>query len=324
MLNEPPSEGERPVHPLEQSTSETEAPTNPPVETTSQADNIQKKKLHPLHQQAIDSRNVQQQAPAQPDQQRITFHMQLIKPRLLFALIAINAAIYVLAFMIMDDLQRQELYDWGVNNSIFVFEFGEYHRLFTAMFLHGDLIHVAFNMMAVYYIGQNVESVYGIRRFALIYFLGGLMGSLFSVLVNSNLIFNNTPISSVGASGAVFAIVGAEAVFLYKHRKLFRQQAQSRLRSLIIIIILNLSIGFAGNNFAEGVRLDNWGHIGGLVGGVILAWYICPDLIPKRHPTRANAFLIADTNPLEKHYQTVILFVSSLLGLLIIGTLLAS
>lgn len=309
MLNEPPKDNKPSVHPLEQSTDD--SPSEQPAEPN--ADHPQRK-LHPLQQQAIDARNAANNPQSRPQQPAFT--MQMPQPRLTFALIAVNAVIFFVMFALMDIQQQNDVYAWGANHGQSVFD-GEFHRLFTAMFLHGSIAHVVFNMLGVYYIGQTIERFFGIYRFALIYVLSGLMGSLFSVL------FNGSDVSSVGASGALFGLVGAEMVFLYKHRKLFRRMAQSRLRSLVIIVIMNLAIGIGGNALDSNVIIDNWGHIGGLVGGVILAWYLCPDLIPKRHPERPNAFLIVDMNPLEKNYQVLALFISGLLGLLILGTLMS-
>lgn len=314
MLNEPPKDNKRSVHPLERSADDEtiESPTPPEQPIDSNTVQQPKRRLHPLEQQAVDARNAAnnpQQHPPQP-----SFTMEMPPPRLAYALIAINSLIFFVMFALMDIQQQNEVYDWGANNSRLVFD-GEYHRLFTSMFLHGSVTHVVFNMLGVYYIGLTIERFFGVYRFALIYVLSGLAGSLLSVLLNG------PDISSVGASGALFGLVGAEMVFLYKHRKLFRRMAQSRLRSLVIIVILNLAVGFGGSFVEAGVRIDNWGHIGGLVGGFILAWYLCPDLIPKRHPERPNAFLIVDMNPLEKNYQVIMLFISGLLGLLIFGTL---
>lgn len=311
MLNEPPNDTNRPVHPLEEPHEDnlSEIPDKPKVSAPA-------RKLHPLEQQALDARQALENASSEPQPPQPSFTIQLAQPRLTYILIAVNSVIFFIMFALMTPQQQNDVYEWGANNSRLVFE-GEYHRLITAMFLHGSVTHVLFNMLGVYYIGLTVERFFGTVRFALIYLLGGLVGSLFSVVLNG------PEVTSVGASGALFALVGAEMVFMYKHRKLFRQMAQSRLRSLVIIVIMNLAVGFGGSLLQEGIRIDNWGHVGGLVGGLILTWFLSPDLIPKRHPERENAFLLVDLNPLKKNYQPILLFISAMLALLIAGTLIA-
>lgn len=271
---------------------------------------------HPLEQRMDDIRNAAQET--EEGNRRVMLHIPVAKPRLTYVLIGINAAIFVIAFFVLSEFQRNDLYNWGASNQFFVLQQGEFHRLLTAMFLHGGIAHVVFNMLALYYIGQNVERFFGTLRFALIYFLGGLAGSVLSVLLNDAQTF------SVGASGAVFAIVGAELVFLYQHRKLFGDMAKAQLRNLLFIAVINLGVGFASNATTGGVAIDNWGHIGGLIGGVALAWFITPILIPKRHPVNENALTIEDINPLEKRYQQLVIYVSVLLAALIAGVLFIS
>ena len=179
-----------------------------------------KRMLHPL------------EAPPPPPQpedpassRRMSVQFKGTKPIATYVLIAINVAIYVIAFYLVSLEQRLDLYQWGASNRFFVLDQGEYHRLFTSMFLHSEMLwHVVFNMYALYIIGQTVERFFGHARFLLIYFLGGLTGSIMSV------VFNDITVFSVGASGAVFAIFGAEMVFLYKHQKLFGPMARMQLR----------------------------------------------------------------------------------------------
>ena len=251
---------------------------------------------------------------------RVLLRMPVVKPRAVWALIGLNAIIYFIAVYVLNNDQLNDLYDWGANNRYYVLELGEYHRLLSAMFLHSPVtpMHILFNMYALYAIGITIERFFGHVRFLLIYFLGGLAGSILSVILNPS------SISSVGASGAVFAIFGAEMVFLYKHRKLFGQMARHQLTQLVIVAILNFAIGIGTSLTAsDGIKIDNWGHVGGFIGGLALTWLICPILLPKRHPTQENALTIEDFNPLEKNTQNIMAFISALLGILVIGTFLA-
>ena len=187
-----------------------------------------------------------------------------------------------------DDLYQVQSYlrHQGAKINEFIIGQGEVYRLLTAMFLHGGLTHLFFNGYALYVIGLNVERVYGHARFLLIYFLGGLTGSLFSLLFS--------PYASVGASGALFGIFGAEMVFLYRNRKLFGSAARARLNNLLMLLALNLVIGIT-----PGSNIDNWGHVGGLVGGLALSWLIGPIFQPVQPTLGATAIDLRDTNPLE-------------------------
>lgn len=279
-----------------------------------------KRRQHPLERQAEEYRKAEAEgrdleAP-KPKRQQVMLHIPVVKPYLTQALIAINSAIFVVMFFLLSDGQLNEVYEWGANNRTAVIQFGEYHRLLSAMFLHGGIAHVLFNMMALWYIGATVERFYGHVRFALIYFLGGIAGSIASV------IFNGPSVQSVGASGAVFAVVGAEIAFLYHHRKLLGQVAQSRLRQLVLIAGLNFFIGIASSFTAGPVSIDNWGHIGGFAGGLALAWIITPVFNLRRHPERPGAFVTEDINPLNDRFQPLMIYISVLLSALIAANLL--
>lgn len=283
-------------------------------------DKQDKRRLHPLERQAEEYRKAEAEgrSPDQPPpkRQQVMLHIPVVKPYLTQVLIAVNSAIFVVMYFLLSPEQLNEVYAWGANNRIAVIEQGEYHRLLTAMFLHGGIAHIAFNMMALWYIGATVERFYGYIRYMLVYFLGGIAGSIASV------IFNGPEVQSVGASGAVFAVVGAEIAFLYHHRKLLGQVAQSRLRSLLLIAGLNFAFGIASSFTAGPVSIDNWGHIGGFVGGLALAWIITPVFNLKRHPTQPGAFITEDINPLEGRFQPLMIYISVLLSALIAANLL--
>lgn len=250
--------------------------------------------------------------PAEGQQgQMVTLHIPVVPPYVTYILVGINSVIFFIAFYVLSPAESNNLYSWGANNHNAVLNFGEYHRLFTSMFLHGGLVHLVFNMYALYVIGQTVERFFGHARFALVYFLGGLGGSILSVVLNDPLV------RSVGASGAVFAIFGAEMVFLYKHRKLLGRMAQVQLRQLVIIAGINFLYGFATTLDPSGINIDNWGHIGGFIGGMVLSWFIAPLLIPKRHPTDERGLAIDDINPLQTSSQYIFAYVSGLLFILL-------
>jgi rhomboid protease GluP len=138
---------------------------------------------------------------------------------------------------------------------------GEYWRLVTPIFLHGGLLHFLFNMYALYNLGREVEAFMGTARFVLLFFYAGVAGTVFSLLF--------TPNPSLGASGAIFGLIGAQGVFLYRNRKLFGERGRRGLQQIIMIALINLAIGLQGN-------IDNWAHLGGLLGGLALGWALGP------------------------------------------------
>lgn len=132
---------------------------------------------------------------------------------------------------------------------------GAYYRLITPIFIHIGLLHLFFNMYALYIIGTQLESFYGHFKFLLIYLFSALCGSLLSITFSSNTI-------SAGASGAIFGLLGSLLYFGYHYRIYLGNALQ---RQIIPIILLNLLIGFTFQH------IDQAAHIGGLVGGFMIA-----------------------------------------------------
>lgn len=138
---------------------------------------------------------------------------------------------------------------------------GQVWRLFTPAFVHADIIHIGFNMYALYIIGRRLERVYGHQRFLMLYFLSAFAGNLVS--------FYLTPNPSVGASTAIFGLLAAEGVYIYNNRRFF-PQAQRVLTNLVMILVFNIFYGFSIPN------IDIWGHLGGFLGGLGYAWFAGP------------------------------------------------
>lgn len=132
---------------------------------------------------------------------------------------------------------------------------GQYYRLITGIFLHGSVMHVGFNIYALYVIGSQIENYYGRIKYLIIYLFSGLMGALFSMIFGGN-------VASIGASGAIFGLMGALLYFGYHYRVYLGNVLKTQL---IPLIIFNLVLGF----ILTGV--DNFAHIGGLIGGVLIA-----------------------------------------------------
>ena len=254
-----------------------------------------------------DDQPSQQAPPPPPGPPRIAVRMPISEPRLTYILLAILVAISLYTFTLPVGARDQFFSNWAkVNGPI---RNGEYYRLFTSMFLHLNLPHIAFNGYALYIIGRDVESLFGTVRFALIYFLGGLSGSL------ASFVFISAP--SLGASGAIFAIFGAEMVYFYQHRELHGAAGQRHLQQLFFIMLLNLGLGFLSTTGATGgFRIDNAGHIGGLVGGVVLAWFIGPAYRVHRDPTTEGGLVVVDENPIEHWVLPSLLYTVGLVAIL--------
>lgn len=128
-------------------------------------------------------------------------------------------------------------------------------RLFSSMFVHFGFAHLGFNMWALYVFGPPIENRYGKLRFTALYLVSGLLGGA------ASLAFHQAPLVAAGASGAVFGILGAWIAFFVRHRT--APGARDQLRTLAFIVGINLAFGFVSN-------VDNFAHLGGLVGGFAL------------------------------------------------------
>jgi rhomboid protease GluP len=242
-------------------------------------------------------------SPSQPQGQSwIAVRLPLSEPRLTYVLLGVIMLVFLYFFSLSGPGQIEFLTRWAkVNEPI---RQGQYYRLFTSMFLHLNLMHIAFNGYALYILGRDVEALFGTARFAVLYFLGGLSASLAS--------FVFTSAASVGASGAIFAIFGAEMVYFYQHRELHGAAGQRHLNQLIILMLLNLGIGFLSTTTT--FKIDNAGHIGGLISGVVLAWFIGPAYHVKRDPTAENGLRVVDDNPFRRWVLPSLVYAASLLA----------
>ena len=140
---------------------------------------------------------------------------------------------------------------------------GEYWRLFTAMFLHVGFMHLLFNGIGLLIFGRLLERIFGHYRFTTIYVLAGLSGSVASYT------FNPVGIGA-GASGAIFGVLGALAAFFLLRRDFLGNVGRRYLSALGLIATINLFLGF----IIPGI--DNWAHLGGLGGGIVLGLALSP------------------------------------------------
>jgi membrane associated rhomboid family serine protease len=139
---------------------------------------------------------------------------------------------------------------------------GELYRLWSVTLVHGDWLHLLFNMYALYLAGPIVEQLYGSRLFALFYLLCAAAGSVASFVV--------TPADAVGASGAIFGLFGILLAASRTHQPVLDRRGRSLVSQIGMLILINLVFGFIAPN------IDNAAHIGGLVSGLWLGFLIAP------------------------------------------------
>ena len=140
---------------------------------------------------------------------------------------------------------------------------GQYWRFITPVLLHGSILHIGFDMYALFILGPSLERRFGHIRFLLLYLLSGFAGNV------ASFIFSSAP--SLGASTAIFGLIGAQGIFIYRNRQMFAGRARAALTQIVFIAALNLAIGTMPG-------IDNWGHVGGLAAGLLFTWLAGPIL----------------------------------------------
>ena len=210
---------------------------------------------------------------------RVPFARMIRQAGVTQALIAANVAIFIAITV----AARGRWQDQGV-----LLDFGalpaflprsQWWRLITAMFVHVGPFHLLFNMYALMIFGPAVESRYGRFRFLALYLVAGFLGSASSLLLTSGLGVR------AGASGGVFGILGAWIAFYLRHRN--ARGAGDQLRSLFFLVGINLFIGVSLRG-----SIDNFAHLGGLVGGFI-AGAALEQATRRRQPTEQRAIALA-------------------------------
>ena len=149
---------------------------------------------------------------------------------------------------------------YGAKINQFILQ-GDFWRFLTPAFLHGSIIHLSFNMYAIYSIGPSLERKYGSTSFILLYVISAIFGNVISFLIS--------PHVSLGSSTAIFGLIAAQGVYIYKNRYLLGSAAKPLLTNVLFMIAVNLFLGLSPG-------IDNWGHMGGLVGGFLYAWFAGP------------------------------------------------
>lgn len=186
------------------------------------------------------------------------FQLLRVFPLVTLLLISLNVLALGLVYLLngtVDDLPALTVF--GAKSNYFM-DLGQWWRLVSATFLHGGKLHILFNMYALFVLGRILEGTYGRMGFIGLYGISGLLGSLAS--------YQFTAMPSVGASGAIFGLIGAAIVFGLKFKSELPVASQKGLvTTLLFWLGVSLFFGFTQPN------VDNYAHLGGLVGGVVFA-----------------------------------------------------
>lgn len=186
----------------------------------------------------------------QEDARKVESVFKIKKPIITYALVTINILLFVIPIILgnyKELISKYSIYGPSIRA-------GEYYRLITGTFLHAGIFHLLFNCYALSIIGSQLESFLGKTKYIIIYLFSAVIGSLFSITFAGNYY-------SVGASGAIFGLMGSLVYFGYHYRVYLGNVVKSQI---IPLILMNLGIGF----LTPGI--DNSAHIGGLIGGALI------------------------------------------------------
>lgn len=183
------------------------------------------------------------------------------RPLVTYIMMGLLIVVFVIETLTGGSEKTRVLINLGANVGPLVTT-GDYWRIFTANFLHIGLMHIAFNLYALYIVGTEVEMFYGPWRFLVIYLLSALSGAIASYAFTYGI--------SAGASTAIFGLFGTLVAFFTRNRAVFGEMSRTRLTNLVVVLVINVFYGMSAGT------IDNWGHIGGFVSGIVLGWLLCP------------------------------------------------
>lgn len=178
-------------------------------------------------------------------------------------IIALNIIIYFISAFKSHNLfeiNSRVLIEMGAKFNPLIQTYGQYYRFLTATFLHGGILHLALNMYALKAIGELIENYFGTKKFLIIYLISGIASTILSYIFS--------PYLSIGASGAIFGLFGSALILGYKKKDIIGSQF---LKSIVSVIIVNIIIGLSASN------IDNFGHFGGLIAGIIVGALLYKD-----------------------------------------------
>lgn len=178
----------------------------------------------------------------------------LSHPLVTYGILAANVIVFLVC-----TLTDNMLYNGGVLFGPYVLERGEYYRLITSMFLHGGVEHLFSNMLVLVALGEMMEDYYGHIRYGILYLAAGVGGGCVSIWYAD---YSGNMHGSVGASGAIFGLIGAVLFLVIVNRGFFRNISITR-----ILFAIGYSI-YAG---VRSANVDNAAHVGGMIAGFMIA-----------------------------------------------------
>ena len=199
-------------------------------------------------------------------------------------LVAINVVMFVGLSVTGGSNDATNLYRWGAKFGPAI-QNGDWYRLVLPVVLHAGWMHIAANTFALVIFGPRLEREFGWLAFLATYVVSGVCAVAASYLVSPSL--------SVGASGAIFGIVGAYGTYLVRNRNEFGVSVNPLIMNLAIVLVINILLGL----FIPGI--DQGAHLGGLIAGVAIGWLICP----KRVVSVENGFSIFGTPIVRTRFE---------------------
>ena len=158
--------------------------------------------------------------------------------------------------------QNDAIVNAGALSWYAVLEQGQWYRLLTCMFLHSNLEHIFHNMLILGYVGSCLEEKIGSIRYGILYLASGILAGCASMGYN---MLQNDNVVSIGASGAIFGVIGAMLFVVLARRN---EEDRYTVRQIAVMAVLSLYGGLT----SQGV--DNAAHFGGFIAGFILAWIL--------------------------------------------------
>jgi len=228
----------------------------------------------------------------------------LSKPIVTWAILGLNVAVWVAMTIAGGSEDPAVLTRFGAKVDYLVV-MGDWWRLLTANFLHIGLAHLLVNAYALVFLGRDAEALYGRMRFMGIYVFSGVSGTLLSF------VFNPASISA-GASTSLFGLLGALLAYFYRHRQVFGRRGKAYLYNILGVAAVNLLLGLSVR------RIDNLGHLGGLIGGLVFGWLVVPRYRLELAAASGVARLV-DTVSWRSHWRRVVAAVAALLLLVWAG-----
>jgi rhomboid protease GluP len=197
-----------------------------------------------------------------PPQQMVRVEIPGVRPVAAYIILAFTILVFLVQLGTTSSLGYDLPAVWGARWNEMIVN-GQLWRLVTPVFLHstGWLLHIGFNMYALYNLGPAIERLWGHGRFLALYFLAAFAGNVLSFALTDGI--------SIGASTSILGLIAAEGVFLFRNRKVLSRQIRSAITQIVIILAMNLALGLAPG-------VDMWGHLGGLVGGLLFSWFAAP------------------------------------------------